>query len=140
MLVRSTRLHARVHLPMTPADMPDMVNLAYAGTSAVAAALLTCFVFIWWHQRKQTLWARQANRLRGERDQLTEQLNEAQNQIGLLKTALTARLPKATLVAAKAAAPVWFDIPTGDSVEHRVLPADGFAETMPFMPDSPQVH
>jgi len=120
--------------------MPDMVNLAYAGTSATAAALLTGLAFLWWHQRKKALWARQASRLRGERDKNSEQLKEANKQIGLLKTELAAQLPTASQGPTKAAAPVWFDIPAGDSREHQVLPADGFAETMPFMPDSPRVH
>ena len=117
-----------------------MVNLAYAGTSAIAAALVTGLAFLWWHQRRQTLWARQASRLRGERDQINEHLKEAKKQIGLLKTELAVHLPKAMPALTKAAAPVWFDIPAGDSMEHRVLPADGFAETMPFMPDSTRVH
>jgi hypothetical protein len=32
--------------------------------------------------------------------------------------------------------PVWFGIRTVDSAEHRVLPADGLTETVPFCPTS----
>ena len=117
-----------------------MANLAYLSTAAAAATLVTCLLFVWWHLRKRTLWARQATRLRGERDQITEQLKEAKKQIGLLKAALAVQLPRAASTPTKVAAPVWFDIPTGDSMEHRILPADGFAETMPFVPDSSRVH
>ena len=117
-----------------------MIYVAYLGASAVAGALLTSLGFAWWHQRQRTLWAKQAARLRSERDQLTEQLKEAKKQIGLLKTALAVHPPRAAAAPPKTAAPVWFDIPTGDSMERRVLPADGFAETMPFVPDSPRVH
>jgi len=116
-----------------------MANLAYMSLSAVAATLVTCLVFVWWHHRKRTRWARQATRLRGERDQITEELKEAQKQIALLEVARAVQLSSAAPTPTKVAVPVWFDIPTGDSMEPRLLPADEFAETMPVMPGSSRV-